>query len=425
MNTSDWTRKRKLLGVGLHVLSLAFFTMLVAVEQVNAANCTVVKTYKETIQCALENHPIILRADAERARTELLETKASQRPNLELNGKALRNLNESSQNSGEIGLSHTFELGGKRSARIEKAKLEGQLSQVDLEAAKNEILLRTLLDLQQLKYFRTEADLVDEGISTFEKILKTYRTRLRLSAEQDVSASVFTLALEDYKIRRSRISSEMTALLKTLELQTGAKLEVSDSLFPPMHVNWPELKSEGSSPYRPFNLRLVETNLKIAEAEKNLAQSEAWPDLKLGPDYEWSQGPTGDERSLGLTLTLPLPIWNRNQGGIAVANADTNKARLSLELAEKELEVERTLWLTKYENGVKAIKEGISSEDMKKRHQKLKAQFTSGLVPSSLVIEANRQILEFTKSKNEQELSTLEALWNLKRLQGKLEEEAQ
>ena len=425
MSTLDRKQKWKPRGIELHVLSVALFMLLMAAQQVKAASCEIVKTYKEAILCVLENHPAVQRADAERMRTELLETKASQRPNLELNGKALRNLNESSQNSGEIGLSHTFELGGKRLARIEKAKLEGQLGQVDMEAAKNEVLLRTLLDLQQFKYLSAEADLVNEGISTFEKILKTYRTRLKLSSEQDVSASVFTLALEDYKIKRSRISSEMTALLKTLELKTRAKLEVSDSLFPPKHANWPEMKSEGHSGYRPFNLRLVQTNLKIAEAEKNLAKSEAWPDLKLGPDYEWSQGATTDEKKLGLTLSLPLPIWNRNQGGIAVAEADANKARLSLDLAEKELEVERTLWLMRYESGVKAIKEGLSSEEMKKRHQKLKAQFTSGLVPSSLVIEANRQILEFTKSKNEQELSTLEALWSLKRLQGKLGEEVQ
>lgn len=238
---------------------------------------------------------------------------------------------------------------------------------------------------------------------------------------------VFSLALEDYKINRSQLSSEMAALVKTLELQTGAKIEVSDALFPPIQSTWPDMGTgtSGHGQYRPSNIRLTEMSLNIADAEKGLAKSEAWPDLKLGPDYEWGQGPLSNEKSLGFTLTLPLPIWNRNQGGIAVAEAEATKARLSLSLAEKELEIEKASWLIKYETGVRAIKEGISSEEMRKRHQKLKKQFTSGLVPSSLVIEANRQILEFTKSKNEQELSTLEALWNLKRLMGKLEEEAQ
>lgn len=406
-----------------YALALIAVAQLGGMAKANAASCSVVKTYKEAILCVLANHPAILRADAERLRTELLETKASQRPNLEFTGKALKNLTDSAQNNGEIGLSHTFELGGKRLARIEKAKLEGQLGKVDLEAARSEALLRILLDLQRIKYFRAEAELVEEGISTFEKILKTFRTRLKLSAEQDVSSSVFTLALEDYKIKRSQISSETSALLKIIELQTGAQVEVSDALFPLRPSSWPVIRTESLSDYRPSNLRLIETSLNIAEAEKNVAKSEAWPDVKLGPDYEWNQGPTGSEKSIGLIITLPLPIWNRNQGGIAVADAEATKARLSLNLAEKELEIERATWLVKYENGVKAIKEGISTEEMRKRHQKLKSQFTSGLIPSSLVIEANRQIIEFTKSKNEQELSTLEALWNLRRLEGKLEEE--
>ncbi len=198
---------------------------------------------------------------------------------------------------------------------------------------------------------------------------------------------------------------------------------MSDALFLPRRASWPELASKTNGDFKPASIRLIETSLHLAEAEKGVAKSEAWPDLKLGPDYEWSQGPSGSDKSLGVTLTLPLPFWNRNHGGIAVAEAEAAKARLSLNLAEKELAIERAGWLVKYENGVRSIKEGISSEEMRKRHQKLKRQYTSGLVTSSLVIEANRQILEFTKSKNEQELSTLEAFWNLKRLSGNLEEE--
>lgn len=405
--------------------SSVFLMIALTSAEARASNCVLVKTYKEAISCVLANHPSVLRSDAERLRSQSLEAKASQRPNLEFTGKGLRNLDDSSQSNGEMDISYTFELGGKRSARIEKARLEGQFGKVDFEVAKAEALLQTLIDLQRIKYLRTEADLVSEGIGVFEKILKTYRSRLRLSPEQDVSSGVFSLALEDYKIRRSQLATETLSLIKKIELQAGSKVEVSEALFPPTKTNWPDLSNEDRSQYRPPQFRLAETNLRIAEAEKNVAESEAWPDLKIGPDYEWTQGPSGNEKSLGLTLTLPLPIWNRNQGGIAVANAEATKARVSLSLAEKELEIERASWLVKYENGVRAMKDGVSSEEMRKRHQKLKTQFTSGLIPSSLVIEANRQILEFTKSKNEQELSTLEALWNIKRLQGKLEEEAQ
>lgn len=389
-----------------------------------ATDCKKVVTYKQTLACSLENHPDVLRASAAQIKAERLADQAKQIPNLELSGKALRNTGDSGQNSGEAGIVHTFELGGKRSARIGKANIESEIGKLDFESAKIEVLLQTLVDLQKLKNLKTEAALLEEGISIYSRIIKTYRSRLKLSPEQDVSLNVYSLALEDSKIKKSQLNGELAAIIKFIELRTGSKIELSDELLPPKRSNWPDISGGLPSDTRSSHVRLLESTLKLADSEKVLAQSAAWPDLKIGPDYEWNQSSAGREQSLGIMLTLPLPIWNRNQGGIAVAEAQASGARLSLDLAKKELEVERASWLIKYEQGVLAIKDGISTEEMRKRHLKLREQFTRGLVPSALVIEANRQILEFTKSKNEQELSTLEALWNLKRLMGKLEEEA-
>jgi outer membrane protein, heavy metal efflux system len=402
----------------------AIFSELAFSPSAFATDCKKVVTYRQALACSLENHPDVLRASAAQIKAERLADQAGQIPNLELSGKALRNTGDSSQNSGEAGIVHTFELGGKRSARVGKAHLEGEIGKLDFEVAKSEVLLQTLVDLQKLKNLKTEAALIEEGISVYSRIIKMYRSRLRLSPEQDVSLNVYSLALEDSKIRKSQLNGEIAALIKFIELRTGSKIELSDELLPPKRAQWPDLSSGFPSESRPPHVRLLESTLKLADSEKVLAQSAAWPDLKIGPDYEWNQSSAGREQSLGIMLTLPLPIWNRNQGGIAVAEAETSSAKLSLDLAKKELEVEKASWLIKYEQGVSAIKDGISPEEMRKRHLKLRAQFTSGLVPSALVIEGNRQILEFTKSKNEQELSTLEAFWNLKRLMGKLEEEA-
>jgi outer membrane protein, heavy metal efflux system len=387
-----------------------------------ATDCKKVVAYKQALECSQENHPDILRAHAAKIRAERLVDQAGQRPNLELSGKALRNTADGDQNSGEAGLVHTFELGGKRSARIEKAQVEGEIGKLDFEAAKSEVLLQTLIDLQKLKNLKNEAALVDEGVSIYSRIIKTFKSRLKLTPEQDVSLNVYSLALEDAKIKASLLGGEIGALIKFIELRTGSKIEFSEELLPPKRSTWTDMSAVVNAEARSTKVRLTEFSLKLANSEKELAKSGAWPDLKLGPDFEWSQSSAGREQSLGLTLTLPLPIWNRNQGGISVAEAEAERARLSLDLTKKELEVEKASWLVKYEQGVRAIKDGIGSEEMRKRHLRFREQFTRGLVPSALVIEANRQILEFTKSKNEQELSTLEALWNLKRLEGKLNE---
>jgi outer membrane protein TolC len=50
-----------------------------------------------------------------------------------------------------------------------------------------------------------------------------------------------------------------------------------------------------------------------------------YPDLKLGPLYEYEDG----ENILGFALGLDLPLWNRNRLAIAQAEADRNASRLS------------------------------------------------------------------------------------------------
>lgn len=103
-----------------------------------------------------------------------------------------------------------------------------------------------------------------------------------------------------------------------------------------------------------------------------------------------------------------------------MANAGLMRAEQSLELRKRELGQQRKILLNQYQKSSKALKESVSLTDIEKKHKSVERQFERGVISSSLVIEAHRQMVDFTKSQNELELNALESLWRLKALDGSL-----
>lgn len=87
--------------------------------------CDSLNTPKDVLECALDSHPDLVRGKGSLKQADSLEDQAAQRPNPELSARSLFGKNEGESVTGhEVNLAHTFELGGKRSARIEKANAE-------------------------------------------------------------------------------------------------------------------------------------------------------------------------------------------------------------------------------------------------------------------------------------------------------------
>ena len=87
--------------------------------------CDSLNTPKDVLECALDFHPDLVRGKGSLKQADSLGDQAAQRPNPELSARSLVGKNEGESITGhEINLAHTFELGGKRSARIDKANAE-------------------------------------------------------------------------------------------------------------------------------------------------------------------------------------------------------------------------------------------------------------------------------------------------------------
>jgi len=68
---------------------------------------------------------------------------------------------------------------------------------------------------------------------------------------------------------------------------------------------------------------------EVAERNLHLAIRKQYPDLQIGPSYEWDEG----QNKVGLGGGFTLPLLNANRQGIAVAQAERDASRADYEIA--------------------------------------------------------------------------------------------
>lgn len=398
-----------------------------------SAVCSDLRFSSAVLDCAWERAPEVLRAQKILGRAEAGLGQAGQIPNPEfsVSGGYGRYLGDTVMN-GQADLTFTLELGGKRGARLERAQAEKAFLQAQFFRSKEELGQAVLAALVRLRQLSRENAVMNEALETFRRIRRQYQKRSRLNPEQEVSLGVFELAESDYRLRLADQIAEAARVQNELRVWLGSEATIYESAWISERKDWPDAKallsSEGTpeaffsdiSRFKGSAGLAAISELKVAEAELSLARAASWPNLKIGPSYlPQVEGPLVAHQ-FGLNLTFEIPVFNANGGGRAVAHREVERARVSVEQRARELSSERASSLVLYERNLKAF-EGIPSFDsMDRRHRGLENLFERGVVSSSLVIEAHRQLVDFTIQKHASEIETLRALWSIYALEGRL-----
>lgn len=367
---------------------------------------------QDVLDAALSRHPEVRTAEARLRQAVAAEGTAAQRPNPELEGKATF---ASGAEDSEASLLHTLELGGKRRARRELAGAERAVAEAGLLAAKEEVALRTVGSLYRLRQARAELRLLDETLSAFRRIQRQLRSRPRLAPEQEVSLAVFDLAQRDARLRRASLEAEEAELLAWLR-----PVAAGEPSLPERRAAWPALPeaSEGSA-----SVLAARAAALAARGELSQARGQAWPDLKLGPSLSREKDDGGTRSTYGVGFSVPLPLFQRNAAGRKQAKLGVEAAQLSLEQLTAALKAEREAEAARYTAAVKALAEASSDEAFESTHKTVEDLAARGLIPSSLVIEAHRQLFDFTKDLHEAELAAVQALWRIHALDGRILQE--
>jgi outer membrane protein, heavy metal efflux system len=376
-----------------------------------------IKSAQDVLDCSIRRHPDVLRAEAEVRAADALKPAALQRPNPEIGSDVTTfSSNEEPTTKVEAAYLHTFELGGKRRIRSHQAERQRIVVETVLKRTKEEVAKETVSKLYRLRQIAEEIRLVDEAAEVFSRIIQFYQARPRRSAEQDVSLDVFSMAKADYQLRRTNLLQEKAALSGFFTVVLGIPMGTLEKVLPAPKSEWPAIAatSAGHSVVREEAV----SRQSLSKGDLEIAKSDVWPDLRLGPRVELQSGHGKDAQGYGAAFSLGLPLYHRNQGLRAQAQAEVDRAQVALDQTDRELTALRARQLVVYQEAVDAYQNSPAIDDVETRHEAMERQFTRGLLPASLVIEAHRQRADYSRSRHEMELRAIEALWDLYALDG-------
>lgn len=403
--------------------SLALFmSASIGVAQTTPSKCDSIATYKDVLQCALENNPESLQAKLLLEQNRNLVGMAEQIPNPEIDTQFLEGkIDQGKYKYSQINVAQPFELGGKRSARIRRSEMQVANTEYDLKLAQERVYLSTYLAMVRLRQIETELEIYDDALTTFDKIRKQYQSRPRMTPEQKATYTIMDIAANDYRLRKKPLLNEARETEKLLELSVGRKLDIRSDFYPAFKKKWPTVSNISASTIEnSLTLKKSLADLELAKAELDEAKSLSWPDLKLGPSFETQSQGSEKINSFGLNLSFTIPLFNVNGSGRSYARAGVNRAEMLLAATRRTENQQLQLQVERYKDAIEALESSISSADLQRRHREVESAFANGVVPSSLVIEIHRQLADYSKSLSEQENIAIESLAKIYSMQGRL-----
>lgn len=321
----------------------------------------------------------------------------------------------------EVSITQLIDIGGKRNALVKVAKAQLNETALDVTDSKREAMSEGYKKLHRLRQLHLESSTLMETEQAITKSISQLRNRSVLSPEQEVSQSVYKMALSDVKVKKTELFEELQSIENYFFISTGKTPDQLKTIVSNLDLKLPEV-SEAQIDNSPNVLKaMAQTDLALAELEE--ARSDSWPALKIGPILKREKDGAETENSFGVKISFDLPIFNTNSANKANANSNHVRAQKIMKLTQLEDSREREMAIKVYRKSVEGLSELPSLLELQKIHQKTNNLEKRGLISSSLLIESLRQRMELIKGRHAMELKALESLLNIYKINGKKIEE--
>ena len=242
----------------------------------------------------------------------------------------------------QYSVSQLVELGGKRGRRIDVAKNELRLTELDVDAA-----LRTLRHDVRAAYFnlalaRNSYEIGQQAVAQAKELADIARTRFEagdiaqfevLQAELGVDRATNDLNRLENTERIAR-----AVLNQLLNRDPEAPLDQRDSLFNRL-AGLSAQTLIGQALSQNVELLTVEQQIKTEESRLRLARAQRVPDLTLEPGVETFDS-AHTHPGFKMQVTVPLPIFNRGQGDIKRSSAMLDQLRAERDAARQRISSE-------------------------------------------------------------------------------------
>ena len=383
---------------------LIFVFLLLLSSRGEAACPEPIKSGHEAYQCILEQSPnmqaLRYRADEVRA----LSDKAKQLPNPELDA----GIEFSGEKKTEVSLLQPIELGGKRGARLERAQAETSLLSARDVESRIEASASALGSLIRLRQLKSESDLAKGSLSILERVNRKLKARPALSPEQKTALHLFSTFEKTLRFRQLSIENDYQKATSFVEAAIGRPITKSDRISVGSFKKWPSLDFD-SLGGQTAALRVSLAELKLAGSELRAAQSESWPDFRIGPSME--KQPERSETSWGVKLGVTLPLWNLNGAGRDLAKARLKSAEAAIEATKRQQSSELSTLQKQYTALTKILAETESVSEVIDSVKGSERLFDRALISPASLIETYRSTFELVEEIHRNEIQAM-LIWS-------------
>ncbi|MHB1947555.1 MAG: TolC family protein [Gammaproteobacteria bacterium] len=230
----------------------------------------------------------------------------------------------------QAGFGIPIETAGKRSDRIKQATYLSQAARLNVATTVWQVrsnvrkaFLNYYAATQSLKLLQKQQELQTKLVNLYHNQLKVGEVSKPDVTLAEISLNQTTLALEDIKKQKAEAFAQLAnALGVTVPALDGIKFNFADFEHSLRHIpSFISLQKQALH-YRSDILALL-SEYEASQAALQLQIAKQYPDITLGPGYQWMQG---SNVYMLMGPSFMLPIFNQNQGPIAEAKAKREEA---------------------------------------------------------------------------------------------------
>lgn len=272
-----------------------------------------------------------------------------QNPVLDAEYGSPRFLGGESESDFSVGVSQTFELGGKRARRIALAELELLQVRFEITSLERKVAAEIRTAYTRAVSAGRQLDIIDRLLAADAELVRVTNARLQEGDVAPLDANLVRVESDRLRIQQIDARSQLETAL--LEVRTLVGFDVAEPLRLAPQAERPPRLDLGLSELTETALReradlqAAIIGERLGTARINLARSQAVPNLAGSVRYSRSKsiidfpptigGSTIDkDNELTFGVSIDIPIFNRNQGEIASAAGERLQAQRQREFLE-------------------------------------------------------------------------------------------
>ncbi len=286
------------------------------------------------------------------------------------------------------------ETAGKRGYRIAEAQYLSEAARLQIAQTAWELRHRmrdTLLDLyvaiETASLLRSRTTIQEDNVKLLEGIFKAGEISANELSQARILRDEARLALLDAEKQQVQARARLAAVMGVPANALESK-ELSFGAFAVLPEDVPPAEAQRQALLNRPDLLAALAEYQASQSALQLEVARQYPDIQIGPGYEFDQG--DNKWSLGLAVTLP--VFNQNRGAIAAAEASRTEAEARVRVLQAQIVSDLQQAIRSYRASLRKVKATeILLEEHRVTAERLRKMYELGQV---VRLEATAAALE-------------------------------